>query len=124
MQYLIVETTGLADPLPIVLTFLRSEFRDAVRVDSIVAVADAENFSLDLFDSRAAANQLRYADVVLLNKCDLVGPAVAAAIEEKIRAISEGTRIVHTTQARIPLPLVLSAGLFQSDRYLADQIRS
>jgi G3E family GTPase len=120
VEYLIVETTGLADPLPIVLTFLRSEFRNAVRVDSIVAVADAENFSLDLFDSRAAANQLRYADVVLLNKCDLVGPVVAAAIEEKIRAISERGRIVRTTRARIPLPLVLSAGLFQSDRYLAD----
>ena len=54
VDYLIVETTGIADPLPVVLTFLRSEFRDAVRVDSIVAVADAENFSLDLFDSRAA----------------------------------------------------------------------
>ena len=120
VDYLIVETTGIADPLPIVLTFLRSEFRDAVRVNSIVAVADAENFSLDLFDSRAAANQLRYADVVLLNKCDRVGPVVAAAIEEKIRAISEGARIIHTTRARIPLPLVLSAGLFQSDRYLAD----
>ena len=54
VDYLIVETTGLADPLPVVLTFLRSEFRDAVRVNSIVAVADAENFSLDLFDSKAA----------------------------------------------------------------------
>jgi G3E family GTPase len=120
VDYLIVETTGIADPLPIVLTFLRSEFRDAVRVDSIVAVADADSFSLDLFDSRAAANQLRYADVVLLNKCDLVGSVVAAAIEEKIRAISEGARIVRTTLARVPLPLVLSAGLFESDRYLAD----
>jgi G3E family GTPase len=120
VEYLIVETTGLADPLPVVLTFLRSEFRDAVRVDSIVAVADADSFSLDLFNSKAAANQLRYADVVLLNKCDLVGPGVAAAIEEKIRTIGEEARIVRTTRARIPLPLILSAGLFRSDRYLAD----
>ena len=119
VEYLIVETSGLADPLPIVLTFLRSEFRDSVRVDSIVAVADAESFSLDLFDSKAAINQLRYADVVLLNKCDLVEPVTAAIIEEKIREFSEGARIVRTTRARIPLLLILSAGLFQSDRYLA-----
>ena len=70
---LIVETTGIADPLPVLLTFLRSEFRDAVRIDSVVALADAENFSLDLVDSKAALNQLRYADFVVLNKCDLVG---------------------------------------------------
>ena len=120
VDYLIVETTGLADPLPIVLTFLRTEFRDAVRVDSILAVADAESFSLDLFDSRAAANQLRYADIVLLNKCDLVGPGVVEAIEEKIRRLSGSARIVRTTRAQIPLPLILSAGLFRSERYLAD----
>ena len=53
IDYLVVECSGLADPLPIVLTFLRSEFRDLVRVDSIVTVADAENFSLDLFASIA-----------------------------------------------------------------------
>ena len=117
---LIVETSGLADPLPIVLTFLRSEFRDLLRVDSIVAVADAESFSLDLFDSKAAINQLRYADVVLLNKCDLAGPEAAAGVEEKIRAVSDGARIVRTTRAQIPLPLILGAGLFRSERYLAD----
>jgi G3E family GTPase len=118
-DYLIVETSGLADPLPVVLTFLRTEFCDAVRIDAIVAIADAESFSLDLFDSRAAGNQLRYADVVLLNKCDLVGPGAAAAIEEKIRAIGDGVRIVRTVRARVPLPLLLSAGPFRSDRYLA-----
>ncbi len=120
VDYLIVETSGLADPLPIVLTFLRSEFRDLLRVDSIVAVADAESFSLDLFDSKAAINQLRYADVVLLNKCDLAGPEAAAGVEEKIRAVGDGVRIVRTTRAQIPLPLILGAGLFRSDRYLAD----
>ena len=72
VDYLIVETTGLADPLPIILTFLRSEFRNRVRIDSVITLADAENFSLDFFDGLAAYNQFRYADVVLLNKCDLV----------------------------------------------------
>jgi G3E family GTPase len=121
VDYLIVETSVLADPLPIVLTFLRSESRDLVRVDAIVAVADAESFSLDLFDSNAAVNQLHYADIVLLNKCDTVAPAAAAAVEEKIRAIADSARIVRTSRARIPLPLIVSAGRFRSDRYFADQ---
>src|SRR5215813_5673237 len=56
VDYLVVETTGVADPLPIILTFLRSEFRDRIRLDSIIAIADAGNFSLDLFDSEAARN--------------------------------------------------------------------
>jgi G3E family GTPase len=107
---LIVETTGLADPLPIVLTFLRTEFRDAVRVDAIVALADAESFSLDLFDSKAALNQLRYADFVLLNKCDIVPPEQADAVELKIRAIAEGVRVARTVRARIPLPLIVGTG--------------
>jgi G3E family GTPase len=92
VDYLIVETTGLADPLPIILTFLRSEFRNAVRVDSIVALADVQSFSLDHFDSKPARNQFRYADFVLLNKCDLVGPVEASAVEEKIRTVNEGVR--------------------------------
>ena len=85
-----VETTGVADPLPVALTFLRSEFRDLVRVDSIVTVADAGSFCLDLFESKAARNQLRYGDVVLLNKCDLVGAERLAALEEEIRALEGG----------------------------------
>jgi G3E family GTPase len=120
---LIVETSGLADPLPIVLTFLRSEFRERVRLDAIVAVADAENFSLDLFDSKAAVNQLRYADVVLLNKCDRAGTELAAAVEQSIRRLSDGVRIVRTTRAQIPLPLILGAGLFRAERYPADHGR-
>ena len=123
VDYLIVETTGLADPLPIVLTFLRSEFRDVVRVDSIVALADAESFSLDRFDSKAALNQLRYADFVLLNKCDIVAPQEADAVEEKIRAVARGARVVRTTRAQLPLPLILGAGLFRAERYPADHGR-
>jgi G3E family GTPase len=118
VDYLIVETTGIADPLPVGLTFLRSEFREAVRVDAIVALADAESFSLDLFDSKAALNQLRYADFVLLNKCDLVGSEKAEAVEEKIRRIAEGARIVRTSRAQIPLPLIVGAEVFRPDRHL------
>jgi G3E family GTPase len=118
--YLVVESTGLADPLPIVLTFMRSEFRDLVRVDSIITVADADNFRLGLFESEAAHNQLRYADIVLLNKCDLASTERICSIEDGVCAISRGARIFRTTRCQVPLPLIISVGLFQSDRYLVD----
>jgi G3E family GTPase len=119
VDYVVLETTGVADPLPIVLTLLRSEFRDLVRIDSIVTMANAENFSLDHIESRAAANQLRYGDVILLNKCDLVTEDRQHEVEQKIRRVREGARIVRTTGAQIALPLILCIDLFSPDRYLA-----
>jgi G3E family GTPase len=111
VDYLIVESTGLADPLPIILTFLRSEFRERTRLDAIVAVADAANFSLDLFESEAARNQLRYADVILLNKCDLTSGRQLDDIEAKIRNTRADARIIHTTRSAAPLRLILDVGL-------------
>lgn len=107
----IVETTGLADPLPVVLTFLRSEFRDAMRLDAVVALADAESFSLDLFDGKAAQNQLRYADFVLLNKCDLVASEQATAVEANIRMIAKSAKILRAVRAVVPLRLVIGTGI-------------
>src|SRR6516162_350170 len=111
LDYLVVETTGLADPLPVVLTFLRSELRTSMRVDSIVTVADAASFCLELFESKAARNQLVYGDVILLNKCDLVDAERLHALEGTIRAVKSGARIVRTVQSQVSLPLVLDVGL-------------
>jgi G3E family GTPase len=122
VDYLVVECTGIADPLPIALTFLRSEFRDLVRVDSIVTVADADSFSLDHFASTAARNQLRHADTILLNKCDLASADRLCSIEDEIRAVKEGARIVRTTWCRVPVPLILSVGSAESDRYASDHL--
>jgi G3E family GTPase len=91
-----------------------------VRVDSIITIVDADNFSLDLFASEAAHNQLRYADVILLNKCDLTGADRLRSIEERIREFREGARILRTNHCRVPLALILGVGLFQSDSYLID----
>ncbi|HEY1259214.1 MAG TPA: GTP-binding protein [Stellaceae bacterium] len=120
VDYLVVETTGVADPLPIALTFLRPEFCERVRIDAIVALADAENFGGAGIAGQAARNQLRYADIVLLNKCDRTSDDRLAAIEAALRAAAGGARIARTTHARIALPLLLSVGLFQSDRYFAE----
>ncbi|NJN04747.1 MAG: GTP-binding protein [Leptolyngbyaceae cyanobacterium RM1_1_2] len=117
IDYLVVETTGLADPLPIALTFLGTELRDMTRLDSIVTVVDAENYSLDLFNSQAAYNQIAYGDIILLNKADLVDDADLDLLEVKIRDVKEGARILRTVKSEVPLPLVLSVGLFESDKY-------
>ncbi|WP_228721711.1 MULTISPECIES: CobW family GTP-binding protein [Thermoleptolyngbya] len=117
VDYLVVETTGLADPLPVALTFLGTELRDLTRLDSIVTVVDAANYSLDLFNSDAAHNQIAYGDIILLNKCDLVDEADLDALEIKIRDVKEGARILRTTNSQVPLPLILSVGLFESSQY-------
>ncbi|MBI4784442.1 MAG: GTP-binding protein [Oscillatoriophycideae cyanobacterium NC_groundwater_1537_Pr4_S-0.65um_50_18] len=117
IDYLVVETTGLADPLPIALTFLGTELRDLTRLDSIITLVDAENYSLDLFNSEAAHNQILYGDIILLNKADLVDEADLDSLEVKIRDVKEGARILRTKQSNVPLPLILSVGLFESDKY-------
>jgi G3E family GTPase len=117
VDYMVVETTGLADPLPVALTFLGTELRDLTRLDSIITVVDSSNYSLDLFNSQAAYSQIYYGDIILLNKVDLVDEADADLLEVKIRDIKSGARILRTTQAQVPLALVLSVGLFESDRY-------
>jgi G3E family GTPase len=117
VDYLVVETTGLADPLPVALTFLGSELRDLTRLDSIVTVVDAENFSLDLFNSEVAYNQIAYGDIILLNKSDLVEEAALDILEVRVRDIKEGARILRTSKGNVPLSLLLSVGLFESDQY-------
>lgn len=117
LDYLVVETTGLADPLPVAMTFLGSELRDLTRLDSIVTVVDAANYSLDLFNSQAAFSQITYGDVILLNKTDLVDEAALNSLEKKINDIKEGAKIIRTKNSQVPLPLILSVGLFESDKY-------
>ncbi|MFB2817267.1 CobW family GTP-binding protein [Umezakia ovalisporum] len=117
IDYLVVETTGLADPLPVALTFLGTELRDLTRLDSIITVVDAANYSLDLFNSQAAYSQIAYGDIIILNKADLVDEAALNDLERKINEVKEGVRIIRTERSQVPLPLILSVGLCTSDKY-------
>jgi G3E family GTPase len=118
IDYLVVETTGLADPLPVALTFLGTELRDVTRLDSIITLVDAENFSIDLFNSEAAQSQITYGDIILLNKIDLVDEADVDLLEVRIRDMKEGARIIRTKKSEVSIPMILSVGLFESDKYL------
>lgn len=67
-----IETTGIADPLPIMLTFLGTELRALTHLDSVITLVDASEFTPEHFDSEAALKQIIYGDIILLNKTDLV----------------------------------------------------
>ncbi|MEM6518869.1 MAG: GTP-binding protein [Cyanobacteria bacterium P01_C01_bin.70] len=119
IDYLVVETTGVADPLPITLTFLGTELRELTRLDSILTVIDTETFELNLFSSQAAMSQVAYGDILLLNKTDLVSPERLQAVEADIRAYREDVKILHAQHGQVPLPLIIDVkvgdrGLYQA----------
>lgn len=107
---LVIETTGLADPLPIILTFLGTELRDLTYLDSIITMVDAEVFTPDHFDSEAALQQIICADVIILNKTDLAAPEKIKQLETYIGTMKSGARILHGQQGQVPLPLILDVG--------------
>jgi len=117
IDYLVVETTGVADPLPITLTFLGTELRDLTRLDSILTMIDAESFEPDLFDSQAAVSQVAYGDILLLNKTDLVPPERLESVEKSLRTIREDVKILHTQHGQVPLPLIIDVKMGDSGRY-------
>jgi G3E family GTPase len=121
VDYLVVETTGLADPLPVAMTFLGSDLREATRLDSIITLIDAENFSDELLEGEVARSQVVYGDMLLLNKCDLVDEQRLESLERKLKEIKSDARILRAVKGEVPLPLLLSVGLFESDRVVAGQ---
>ncbi|MEF2550431.1 GTP-binding protein [Aurantimonas sp. A2-1-M11] len=116
---IIVETTGLADPVPVAQTFFMDEdVRSKTQLDAVIALVDAKHLPLRLKDSREAEDQIAFADVVLLNKTDLVTPDELAAVEATVRAINPYAVIHRTERAGIDLKRVLGQGAFDLKRVL------
>jgi len=114
---ILIETTGLADPGPVVQTFMAdAEMSEKLRVDAVVTVVDALHIHLHLDDSDEAQEQIAFADVILLNKCDLVTPEQLDALENRLRGINALARIHRTTHAEIEIAKVLEVGGFNLDR--------
>lgn len=109
VDHLLVETTGLADPVPVAQTFLGPLLRAATRLDSIVTVIDAENHASGPSDSQAARSQLAHGDILLLNKCDLVREGRLGEVETQLRAANPAAPIVRTVRGQVPLSLILDA---------------
>jgi G3E family GTPase len=111
IDYLIIETTGIADPAPIAITFLSTELRDRTHLDSILTVVDAETFTPEHFESEAARQQLVCSDIIILNKTDLVSPEQVDQAAEYVATIKQGARIIRAERGGIPLPLILGVEL-------------
>ena len=116
LDYIVVETTGLADPLPVAMTFLGSELRDQTRLDSIITLIDAENFDQSVLDTQVGRAQVVYGDILMLNKCDLVAEEQLQTVEQRLRDVKNDARILRASQGDVPLPLLLSVGLFETDK--------
>jgi G3E family GTPase len=119
MDGIIVETTGLADPAPVAQTFFVDEdVRRQTRLDAIVTVADAKHLLDEIDRAPEAQEQLGFADIVLLNKADLVTAADLACVEARIRRINPYAGIHRTERCGIDLTEVLGRDAFDIDRVL------
>ena len=116
---IIVETTGLANPAPVAQTFFVDEgVRANTRLDAIITVVDAKNLPARLADSAEAAAQIAFADVVVLNKLDLVTPAEADGVAARIAAINPMARIIRSTRSDVPIADILDQNAFELSRIL------
>jgi len=116
---IIVETTGLANPAPVAQTFFVDEdVKARTRLDAIVTVVDAKHFLSRLEDAPEAADQVAFADVIVLNKLDLVTPEELAAVEARIRTINRYAQIHHATKGDVAIDKLLSLNAFDLGRVL------
>lgn len=121
---ILIETTGLADPAPVVQTFFADdEIREQLRIDAIVTVVDAKHLPLHLSDDasegREAVEQIAFADRIVLNKVDLVTEDELADVEAKVRAINAGAECVRTTMSDVDIAWLLDVGAFDLERIAA-----
>ncbi|HVY18000.1 MAG TPA: GTP-binding protein [Rhodopila sp.] len=116
---IIIETTGLANPAPVAQTFfVDDDVKAKTRLDAIVTVVDAKHLPARLEDSHEAADQIAFADVIILNKTDLVTPEELEAVEAKIRQINRFAVIHRTQRSAVAIDEVLNRGAFDLSRIL------
>ncbi|MFC3725029.1 CobW family GTP-binding protein [Neoaquamicrobium sediminum] len=116
---ILVETTGLADPAPVAQTFfMDDDVRSKTKLDAVVALVDAKHLPLRLKDSKEAEDQIAFADVVVLNKTDLVTEDELRDVEAAVRAINPAAKIHKTERSGVALNEVLDRGAFDLSRAL------
>ncbi|HLJ71653.1 MAG TPA: GTP-binding protein, partial [Roseiarcus sp.] len=116
---IIVETTGLADPAPVAQTFFVDQDVSAkAKLDAVVTVADAKWLADRLRDAPEAKNQIAFADVIVLNKTDLVTPAELREVEARIRAINPYAKLHHAQRCNVAIDAVLERNAFDLERIM------
>lgn len=118
-DHLVVETTGLADPAPVIQTFFVDEdLKEQVALDAVITVVDAKHIHQH-WDADEVQEQLAFADVILLNKTDLVEDAELLALEERIRSMNAIAKLYRTRDAGIEMDAILEVKAFDLKRALA-----
>jgi G3E family GTPase len=118
-DYILIETTGLADPAPVVQTFfVDDEVREELSLDALITLVDARHVHLHLDDSEECQEQIAFADVILLNKIDLVGESELDQLEQRIRAMNRFAKIYRTQQSALALDKLLDIRAFDLDKAL------
>ncbi|MCW5784229.1 MAG: GTP-binding protein [Nitrospirales bacterium] len=118
-DYMVIETTGLADPAPVAQTFfVDDDMKRRLMLDAIVTVVDAKHIWEHLDSSPEAKEQIAFADVILLNKIDLVDAADVQRLEDRVRAINTMAKIYRTRDAQIEVDRLLNVGAFDLGRKL------
>ncbi len=116
---IIVETTGLANPAPVAQTFFVDEdVKSRTRLDAIITVTDAKNLRARLADSHEARDQIAFADVIVLNKMDLVTDGERMEVERDIRSINRFAALHHATRGNVPIDRLLGLSAFDLGRIL------
>jgi G3E family GTPase len=117
-DHLVIETTGLADPAPVIQTFFMDEdVKAQTSLDSVVTVVDAKHI-WQHWDAEEAQEQIAFADVVLLNKIDLVTPEELNELERRIRSMNALAKIYRTHNAELEMDALLGIGAFDLNRAL------
>jgi len=117
LDAILIETTGMANPAPVAQTFFTDEeMREKFRIDAIVTVVDAKHILEHLGREDEAQQQVAFADVILLNKADLVAPADLNALEARLRGINAVAKLHRTQNCDLPLAHVLNVGGFNLSR--------
>jgi G3E family GTPase len=117
---IVVETTGLADPGPVAQTFFVDSFlQDRTVLDSVTTVVDAKHIRQRLDDSREAAEQIAFADQIVLNKTELVSQNELKDIEARLRKLNPLAPIHRAQRSNVPLEKVLGRGGFDLDRIIS-----
>jgi G3E family GTPase len=123
-DYVLIETTGLADPAPVAQTFfVDDEMKEKLRLDGIVTLVDAKHVSLHVDKSRECQEQIAFADVMLINKTDLVSEEELDRIEAKVHAMNSVAKVYRTHNAAPPMERILDVGGFDLDRVLSTKPR-
>ncbi len=110
-EHIVIETTGLADPVPVAQQLMDPRVQSDIRLDAIITLVDALNFDRNLDYAEQAYAQIVSGDILLINKGDLVSPEVLEQIEAGVRRLNSTARILRCTHARVDLGLILGLGL-------------